>query len=200
MKIFLMSGVLALICLWAGSANAVPITSSGELVSGNVIESTAPVVVSMDEVSTIHEYWTFYATAGDLVIISINRLENMFDPWYYVYEGSYGNTDEFGTFLRGYDNVIDELLSLDGPFSDPSGRFRAKRTGLYTIDVSGTLYSSESALYCDAGCGGFDGPWEDENARYRLSIQGNTRVPEPTTLGLLGLSLTGFALYRRNRK
>ena len=187
--------VFALLMMHVSSASATPVVSSGELYSGDVVESVASVYFDTGyNGGYVEEYWTFYAESGELVSLTVNRLETLYDPWFQVF---YGIDDATWSYILLADDTIAELAGLDGPYSDPYSVFNIDTTGYYTIAVGGFLFNSgASGTY-----GGYDGPYYDSNgAAYRLTINGNSalaEVPEPGILGLLGLGLVGFGLYRR---
>ncbi|MCP4088641.1 MAG: PEP-CTERM sorting domain-containing protein [Gammaproteobacteria bacterium] len=181
--------------LISSQAAAVPITYEGNIgpgqtVSGSVDGSSCGIcgdngIVGLD-------FWSFSATAGDIINISGERTDINFDHSFSLFSGITGADDSTTLGHTFYSSSFDTLtflayaddeMSDPGPFSDPllSG-FNITASGDYTIVVG-------------AGSGQLT-----PNQNYELTLRGNTpsQVPEPTTLVLMGLGLAGIG-YRRKK-
>lgn len=158
----------------SGGAHAVPIVYEGEISVGEtVVDQVNPGLAESD-------WWYFNAVAGQTYRITGHRLEAALDPAFALYFG-FGDTDDL-FFLGLADDEIPPPPGLEGPFGDPQLIFTAEFTGIYTIEFLSF---------------GSDGPGPDGVFDYQLSL---TAIPEPASLGLLGLGMLGLgALGRRGK-
>jgi len=181
---------LVVVVLMAGfgqMAEAVPITYLGTLQSGVPVSDSVPVGGPADPL--LADYWQFTLAQDATVTITGHRLEAGLDPSFFLFRGTFADTDEFGgDFFGGpiaslafADDDIPELPGLEGPFSDPFLSIQLP-TGTYTVAfVSNSNDGSGPFAYCLE----LNGP----------ATCNGTSVPAPASLLLLGLgaSLAGLA-------
>ncbi|HKZ08717.1 MAG TPA: hypothetical protein VJU81_24825 [Methylomirabilota bacterium] len=173
---------------WTQMAEAVPIVYLGTLQSGVPVTDTVPDGGPNDPL--LADYWQFTLTQAAQVTITGHRLEGGLDPAFWVYRGTFSDTDQFGGDL---DNIAsldfgdDELSpAIAGPFGDPFSSLQLPE-GTYTIAF---------VSYANSG----DGPWG-----YCLELNGpatncsDRQVPIPATLALLGLGVGTIGMVRRLR-
>jgi hypothetical protein len=174
---------------WSHVAEAVPIVYLGTLQSGVPVSDS---VVSGSDNPLTADYWQFTLAQDALVTITGHRLEAALDPAFYLFRGTFADTDEFGGSLGSgsiaelafADDNIPELPGLDGPFSDPFVSIQLP-AGTYTVAFVGFT----SGEYCLE----LNGPADS---------CGQQQVPAPATLLLLGLGagisgIGGLMQYRR---
>lgn len=180
-------------------ASADPITYDGTLTSGVTATGSVPLNSTVND-ATKADYWSFWATAGDVVTLITRRIDAGLDPSQYLYTGLFGATTDTG-LTNGTNNLgagtalfafgDDELppATGSGPFGDPQTIFTAGATGWYTVAVVNFLGS------------GFGG--DDQDYDYNITVRGNTGsstpAPEPTLLALLACGSAGVALSRRRK-
>lgn len=186
MKTFLSIGALAL------SALAIPLQAApivyGTLTTGVVTTGQIALGYTFNNPNEF-DYWQFSATAGDVITIDVNRLDNDFDPAFGLFAGLFSDTSQFTNLFDGSIAEQDDDKPNPGPYGDPIlSNFTINTTGYYTI----ALASAESGA--DGGPNGvFD---------YDIVLLNNTpvdEVPEPAMLGLFGLGAIGLGLARRRR-
>jgi hypothetical protein len=182
----LLVGVTGSLMLASAFAQAAPITyttlSNGVPAVGTV-SSTA--VETDPDAAT---YFRFFANMNDSVTITGTRLEFDFDMAFWVYEGLFDDTDDFGVFFStgpgsGFIAFGDDQIPHPGPFGDPRVTFTAAVTGFYTIAV------------VNFASGTNDG--DDDLFSFQVVAQG---IPEPTAVALFGLGALGLGLVRRRRR
>jgi hypothetical protein len=184
------SGVLASLCfagvLFCGQAIAVPITYEDTLSDGVTVAGVNNQPAGEESNPVGAEYYRFFANAGSNVTVWGDRLAGHFDMSFWIFQGVYADTSDFGAAFPGAQgaNLIDfgdddDPPNIAGPFGDPRSVFVAPVTGFYTIAVTNFLSNA-----------GPPNPFE-------LTATGIVNVPEPGTALLIGLGLAGFAFARR---
>lgn len=181
------AGALAAGLFMAQAVQAAPVSYNGHLVSD---------VAAQGQVQGSDSgWWSFWATAGDTVTITVNRLSAEMDPAFQLFFG-YGEEDTM-EFYGGADDDIPPLEGYEGPGLDPSFSFTLFDTGYFSIRVFDVL-------------GGFGG-WSEGGERqferlalhgYQIIINGATgRAPvsEPAALALLGAGLFSLGFLRRRK-
>ncbi len=163
-----------------------PITYEGQLCPDEVNTGDA-VLRGFNDLANA-DFWSFYGSAGDVVNISVSRVNCEMDPIFYLFEGG-GDTGSL-TFLIGEDDN-NPLSCTPACFawSDPSiSGFVLPSTGYYTVAVwdfasgscaTGTMdYSivaSGSGIVCDTdgdGCYDDVDPHPNSNEDPTVTIDG----------------------------
>ena len=193
-KLLRTGAVVAAAVLWFQlDAAADPITYEGTLTSGVTQAGELPDGTFNDARDA--NYYRFWATAGDNVVVVVERVDSAMDPLERIYSGLYGSTTD--PLLAGADNVFDNtatfVIAADdeipnpGPFGDPRAAFTAPVTGWYTVAVN--EWASDPVPN--------DGDYD-----YQITVRGNTGnpVPEPTMLALLACGACGVVVSRRRRR
>ncbi len=166
-------------CLFISSANAVPITYEGELFDG--VTSFGSI---SDPFDTGSDWWFFDAEVGDVVTVTVNRLDANLDPALFLYAGLQSDTSTLTGFLAGADDDIAELPGFEGPFLDPQLLdFTITSADFYTV-VVWDFASSIGA------------PFD-----YQITLTGAnpSSIPEPASLALIGLGLAGIGFSRKKK-
>ena len=182
------SAVLCLLFAGAPQAGAAPITYVGELFDGDVVMGDVPIwSIGYPEQ---WDYYSFYATAGDVPTIHADRLTSAMDPAMTLFLGTttdsdgldaWGSTQPGMTWLAWADDNNGITHGVGGPWADPiiTG-YALPSTGYYTI-----------AVYDFAGTG-------QGCPLYDLHIDGISSIPAPGAILLAGIGagLVGW-LHRR---
>lgn len=142
--------------------------------------------------------------------IDLSAFSSSFDSvlsFDYVYEGGYGGIDGRGVRVFGMDSSdtmslwapwsfagLDLLFSQElSPTGNPTTEFQPFTSSAFSVDP--TQYSALLVAFTFGGS-----PTSGElRAVDNVSLSGPTAVPEPSTLGLLGLGLVGMAAIRRKK-
>ena len=175
---------------WAHVAEAVPIVYLGTLQSGVPVTDT--IQDGGPNNPLLADYWQFTLTEAAQVTITGHRLEGGLDAAFWLFRGTFADTDQFGGNLgtgpiAELDFGDDELPpAIAGPFGDPFSSLQLPE-GTYTIAF---------VSYLNSG----NGPWG-----YCLELNGpatncsDRQVPIPATLALLGLGVGTIGMVRRLR-
>jgi PEP-CTERM motif len=187
MKTTLLAALLGL--LVATSAHAIPISYNATLSDG------VPVTGQISATNTASapvgaQYYSFSATAGSMVNVVGDRLEGAFDMAFWIYQGLFVDTNDFGASFSfagpGFIAFGDDqdAPNIAGPFGDPNITFTAGTTGFYTVAV--TNFASGN-------------PGQDGLFDFQLVARGVNNVPAPGGIALLGLGLAALAAVRRRK-
>lgn len=144
----------------------------------------------------------------------------------YTFASGGGTFDGTLTFSNNYDwfvfsstagdIVTIETLAISGDFNTGLSLFSAAGNGLVEVgDVTGTdlimlVNNNDGGVgvlsriqYTIGGSGQYAiavGGIARSRGNYRVSLSGNRSVPEPATLGLLGLGLLGAGVAKKRRR
>ena len=154
---------------------------SGYVQSGVPVSDSVPVGGPIDPL--VADYWQFTLAQDATVTITGHRLEAGLDPTFFLYRGTFADTDEFGgnlfegaiAPLAFADDEILELPGLEDPFSDPFLSIQLP-AGTYTVAFVSNLNEGSGPF---AYCLELNGP----------ATCDGTSVPAPASLLLLGLGV-----------
>ncbi|ARU55349.1 hypothetical protein OLMES_1267 [Oleiphilus messinensis] len=172
----LKSCVLAMMLFAAGigSANAVPVVYQGELVYG--MTKTGSIT---DPFATGTDWWFFHANTGDVITLTVNRLDPALNPSFSVYFGLQNDTDLLSPVVAFADDELQELPGMEGLFADPQlESFSVSKTGTYSVAVNNESQD------------------QNEPLDYQIELS-EGEVPAPATLALLGIAAIGMRVSRR---
>ena len=184
--------VLCLLVAGVPQAGAAPITYVGELFDGDVVVGSVP--LWSIGFPALWDYYSFYATAGDVPTIHADRLTSAMDPAITLFSGTTTYSDGLNTTSSSQPGMTFLIMEDDnngiphgvgGSWGDPIiAGYALPSTGYYTL-----------AVYDFAGAG------PECTVCYDLHIDGITglnAIPAPGAmlLGSIGAGLVGW-LRRR---
>ena len=180
MKFFVLAATLAL-----ASLNAVAAPISATNLGNNVV--TAGSVADGNFDSTNAAYFTFFSAGGN-VTVDGSRIDGGLDMGFWIFSGQIADTAHFGAAIDNADPGFvafrddEHAPAVPGPFGDPffSGILAAGWYTVVVVDVLGNGNTGANQVY-----------------DFNLVANGVRNVPEPMTLGLLGLGLIGVVATRR---
>jgi Bacterial pre-peptidase C-terminal domain/PEP-CTERM motif len=172
------------------AVNAAPIAYEGVLVPGVADTGSVGGFSWFLEEGAQVDYWRFSGVAGEIVTLSVNRLNGNLDPALSLYSGiTSADTSLFSasgswgglTFIGSLDDEHPAFLT-PGPGGDPFGSFTLPSAGNYTVAIGGST-STDAGSY-----------------PYRVTLTAVTPVPEPETWATLGLGLAALGFLRQRRQ
>lgn len=188
MKSLALAAVLGLASVSAFAAPISPTQLSNNVLTAGTVNDS---VFDDDDNA---RYFSFYS-AGGAVTIDGSRIDGGFDMGFWLFSGAINDTSHFGGGVNpnGFDNGDAGFITFSddphapavpGPFGDPffAGNLAAGWYTIAVVDVLGNGNTGGNQVY-----------------DYTLLATGITAVPEPATLGLLGLGLVGVAASRRRK-
>ena len=187
--------VLVGIAVPSVNAQGTPIVYNGTLSDGEPFFGS---VSTLGDTSNpeLAQYFSLFGSQGEQVTISVPRGDAAFDPAFYIYEGLFENTDEFGGFFDAADprfivfadDELDPATGIGtGPFGDPSATIilPTEGVGAYTLAVVNFLSD----------------PIAGDSFGFSVQPVGNllppTAVPEPSST--FAIAASGLVLLRRRR-
>lgn len=182
-------------------AAADPVIYEGTFVSGGSAVGELPMDSTVMD-ATKADYWAFWATVGDSVTVSVNRIDGELDPIQFIYAGDFmdtndplltGGTGSFSMASPAFVGFADDTNppAVPGPWGDPEFTFTVGTTGWYTVGI--TSFASGPV------------PLDDKDYDYGITVRGNTGTPtyspnpEPGTIVLLSGALAAAGAWRRRR-
>ena len=177
------------------SAYAVPVTAEGTLSDGvTAFGAVSPDGDFDDPDSALSDYWYFSGNFGDTVTVTVNRLEEAFDPSFWVFAGMITDTDFFNGVIDGSDpgfiDFGDDEIPNPGPFGDPFAEFELTlpMTGIYTIIVTNFLSGTD------------DGDGLFPYSIVATNIDSTSEIPIPAAALIFPLGIAGLQIVRKRRK
>lgn len=170
--------------------NAAPIAYEGVLVPGVPDTGSVGGFSWFLETGAQVDFWRFSGVAGEVVTLSVNRLNGNLDPALSLYSGiTSADTSLFSasgnwgglTFIGSLDDEHPAFLT-PGPGGDPFGTFVLSSSGNYTVAIGGST-STDAGSY-----------------PYRVTLTAVAPVPEPETWVTLALGLAVLGYLRRPRR
>ena len=174
--------------------SSVPVVYQDTLLDGEVTSGSVSSLGNTSDPSTA-EFFSIFGLQGEEVTITVERTESDLDPAFFLFEGLFDETGDFGGFFDFADPRFlvfadDEVPAATGvgPFADPSTTITLTLEGIgaYTIAVVNFASGVD-----DGGDGRFD---------FTIQASGNllpSAVPEPSSALIFAAS--GLALLRRRR-
>lgn len=182
-------------------AAADPLNYEGTLSNGGTGSGELPLDSTVYD-ATKADYWAIWATAGDTVTVTVDRIDGELDPIEFVFVGAFDFTNDplltgGGTYFDfgspAYVGMGDDENppAVPGPWGDPMFTFVAGTTGWYTVAVTSFISGPV--------------PLDDKDYDYQFTVRGNTGDPnyqpnpEPGTIVLLSGALAAAGAWRRRR-
>jgi len=176
MNLFFKLGIAAVCLSVSALSYAAPISYVGDLTNG---QTQTGALTRNGSVSG--QWWSFSASAGDLVSITVNRLTRQLDPAFYLYEGVASDSSQLMSHRLAF---ADDEINVPGPFGDP-------RLDNFGIDTAG-----QYSLYIFS----YASNWICDDYQYQVTLENTPAqvdVSEPAILSLFSLALFGVAGLRK---
>lgn len=183
----------------ATAATAMPVEYAGQLVDGTPVLGAVSSSGGVDDPASGIYFW-FSGNAGDIVTITVARLEQDLDPALWLFEGRMDDTARaragampgFDKGDAGFLRHADDEIAHEGGFGDPQIlAFELPTTGYYTAVVTNFLSRNASAD------GWFDFAIDCEGCSLPAVV-----VTSPGTLAsiALGVMALGAVVWRRRMR